>query len=125
MSVEAFRSGLRDFGVKVQAETLEIFAEFVTLTHESVVAGSALTGSPGQPVDTGNLRRSWQINWQGPAQADISTNLPYAPSIEDGVSYAHGGTPMTLRSPTGGFHSVAVTMAGADRLLDEAKRRHP
>lgn len=125
MSVESFRAGLRDFGVKVQAETLEILAEFVTLTHESVVAGSALTGSPGQPVDTGNLRRSWQIGWQGPAQATITTNLPYALSIEDGVSYAHGGTPMTLRSPTGGFHSVKTTTANSRALLDEAKRRHP
>jgi len=33
--------------------------------HESIVAGSPLTGAPGQPVDTGYLRSSWVLGIGG------------------------------------------------------------
>jgi len=115
-----FRDGLRDFSVDLENATLATITDFVLMSHASIVEGSAVTGAPGQPVDTGALRSSWQTEWEGPGEAVIATDLPYATSIEDGVSYAHGGSPMTLRSPTGGFHSVKLTVAGAQALLNAA-----
>lgn len=94
----------------------DTFVGIVEEATRSVVEGSALTGAPGQPVDTGYLKASWQTVFDSPSQATIGTNTVYAPSIEDGVSYAHGGTALTLRSPVGGFHSVALTVAGMDRI---------
>lgn len=50
-------------------------------------------------------------------QALVATKLEYAPAIEDGIG-PHG--PMSLRSAVGGFHSVKITVAGAQRIVDEA-----
>jgi len=82
----------------------------------SVQVGSSVTGAPGQPVDTGALRASWQLTWPAPAQALISTHLVYARGIEDGID-ARTGRSLTLRSTVGGFHSVAKTLAGFPRLV--------
>jgi hypothetical protein len=81
--------------------------------------GSELTGSPGQPVDTGNLRNAWIRENPSENVSIVSTNVEYAQSIEDGIG-PHG--PLTLRSAVGGFHSVALTVAGFDRIVDAAVR---
>ena len=44
--------------------------------------------------------------------ATISTNVEYAPAIEENTRGA------TLRSQVGGWHSVALTRAGFQRLVD-------
>jgi hypothetical protein len=36
-------------------------------------------------VDTGALRNSWQLQFESPTAALISTNVEYAPIIEDNV----------------------------------------
>ncbi len=89
------------------------------LVFESIVNGSPVTGAPGQPVDTGNLRASWQREIHGPLSQSIATNTVYAPAIEDG---ARGSKALTLRSQTGGFHSVKMTVAAWPRIVDEAER---
>lgn len=111
-----FGEQVRQFGLKVEAATVEHFAAIAAATHDSIVNGSPVTGAPGQPVDTGALRASWTLAFPDPWQAVITTPLVYAPSIEDGVSYAHGGKPLTLRSQVGGWHSVKQTVLNFDRL---------
>lgn len=101
----------------------DTFVGIVEEAQRSIVEGSELTGAPGQPVDTGFLKGSWQAVFESPNVAVIGTNAEYAESIEDGLSYAHGGTPMTLRSDVGGFHSVALTVAGFDRIVEAVKAR--
>lgn len=93
-----------------------------TEVQRSIQEGSEITGAPGQPVDTGNLRASWQLTFPGEWVAESSTGVEYAPPIEHGVG-PYG--PLTLRSQVGGFHSVALTAAGADRIVDVVAARIP
>lgn len=89
--------------------------DIASAVHESVQTGSPITGAPGQPVDTGFLRASWQLSFPSKDVAEISTNTEYAEAIENGVG-PHG--PMTVKSPVGGFNSVALTRMNFDRLVD-------
>lgn len=111
-----FTEQVRAFALKVQAKNQSTFARVVELTTESIVQGSAITGAPGQPVDSGALRASWQTVYDTPTSAIIGTKIEYAPFIEDGV----GRGPMTLRSQVGGFHSVKLTIAGFGRIVEAA-----
>lgn len=98
----------------------EHFTAVVLEAHQSIQSGSALTGAPGQPIDTGNLRNSWQVEFPTPDSAIIGTPVEYARPIEDGVGRFG---PLTVRSAVGGFHSVAMTVANIDRIVDAVKRR--
>lgn len=118
-----FADGLKAFQVKAERVTSEVFVNSVSSAKDSITDGSTLTGAPGQPVDTGTLKASWQMVMESPTSAIIGTNLVYAPSIEDGVSYAHGGKPLVKRSEVGGWHSVALTIAGFQRLVAEEVRK--
>lgn len=86
-----------------------------TAVLESIHTGSPITGAPGQPVDTGALRASWQLTFPTSEIAEITTKIAYAKAIEDGIG-RYG--PMTVRSEVGGFHSVALTRTNFPRLLD-------
>ena len=117
---------LRRFTATVQTRTHDVFVDTATEALRSIVEGSEITGAPGQPVDTGALRASWQLTYDEPTTAVISTNLVYAPIIEDGMREAslnvtgRGQTmqAITLRSEVGGFHSVRLTRAGIQRIVD-------
>lgn len=104
----------------VLADATAVLDVATELAKQSIQFGSPLTGALGQPVDEGTLRNSFMVERPSPTERTIATNLPYAQSIEDGLSYAHGGTPMTLRSAVGGFHSIAQTVANFDRIADAA-----
>ena len=138
-----FMRDLRKFAVKVERTTRLTFVGTATKMHESVTMGSSITGAPGQPVDTGFLRNSWQLDIK-PTHATISTNVAYAPVIEHnlrsaydaaGVQNRYGVTggrigpslPFGMRrrgvkSEVGGNHSVKMTVAAADRLQAAALR---
>lgn len=116
---------------KVESMTRDVFVGVVLEAHRSIQSGSELTGAPGQPVDTGNLRNSWQIDFETPERAAIGTNVEYAEAVEDGVGphgpviYGAGGKG---RSTVGGSHGVKLTIANMDRIRDAVVRRtggHP
>lgn len=108
------------FAAKVEARTMATFVNTAVLVQESVVDGSPVTGAPGQPVDTGALRASWQLTFPGATVAEVATAVEYAPAIEAGIG-PHG--PMTLRSAVGGFHSVALTRSSFDRVVEHALKQ--
>lgn len=112
----SFGDDIRRFQRKLDAANKELFVTVANATKDSIVIGSPVTGAPGQPVDTGALRASWQLRFLSPVESEISTNLAYAPAIEDGVG-PHG--PLTLRSSVGGFHSVKATVAGFGRIVED------
>lgn len=118
----SFADQIQSFTVKVDRVPRETFVDVATEAHHSIQDGSALTGAPGQPVETGALRNSWQLVFDSPTQATIGTNLVYAPIIETGVG-PHG--PITIRSQVGGIRSVALTIAGLPRIVEAmiAKRK--
>lgn len=120
----SFADDLNRFVAKTKATTTAVYVGTATKVQESVKGSGVpgmvhpITGAPGQPVDTGNLRNSWTLRIT-PTEATISTNVKYAPAIEDGVG--RYGT-MRVRSAVGGFHSVKLTVGNANGLQREAVR---
>ena len=110
-----FGAQVRQWTQAVKAMHRDAFTNVAAATKASITDGSLVTGSPGQPVQTGRLKASWVLAFIGPNEARISTNVIYAPFIEEGISGR--GKALTLRSPVGGFHSVHLTMAGFDQLV--------
>lgn len=108
----SFERDLAAFAAKTEAKRRAVFVNTVSAVKDSIVNGSSVTGAPGQPVQTANLKDSWDHEFAaGGEAATIFTNVEYAPVIEDNVRGA------TLRSQVGGFHSVKLTVAGFDRLV--------
>lgn len=105
----AFGDQVRAFERKVEVRSREVFVNVAAAAHESIVNGSPVTGAPGQPVDTGNLRNSWILSFPSPTEAMISTNVEYAPYVEDNVR----GVTFKNHGP----HSVALTVAGLDKIV--------
>lgn len=118
-----FANAVAAFQQKVRARAQAVRHTAVFLTHESITVGSAITGAPGQPVLYGALRQSYQIEILSPTMTRIASAKKYARSIEDLLSYAHGGTPLTIRSKVGGGHSIKMTVAAWVRIVEEANRR--
>lgn len=110
-----FRDELRAYARKVETQNRDIFTGVVDMAHESIVEGSPVTGAPGSPVDTGALKASWIKDYPSKDEAVISTGVEYAPYIEDG---GNDRGEFTLRSEVGGFHSVALTLASFQRIVD-------
>ena len=110
-----FADDIRAFNRKIETQERDIFTGVVDLAHESIVEGSQVTGAPGQPVDTGALKGSWIKSYPSKDEAVISTNVEYAPYIEDG---RNDRGEFTLRSEVGGFHSLALTLASFQRIVE-------
>ena len=102
--------------VKVEANARQVYEDARQLAFQSIVFVSDVTGSQGQPVDTGALRASWHIVNEGPNADRIVTDSPYAPQNEDGIARPGGGE-YRLLAATGGRWSVALTIAGWHRIV--------
>jgi len=109
----SFADAVNRFTLTVEARNGALFTGCVEEVARSIVLGSEITGAPGQPVQTGALRASWQTVFESPTRAVIGTNMAYAEAIEDGVG-PYG--PLTLRSTVGGFHSAKMTIAAWGRI---------
>jgi hypothetical protein len=106
-----FSQDLARFAEKVEKRQRALFVRATLEVQRSVVEGSEITTAPGQPVDTGALKGSWQPEYLTDWTWQTTTNLVYAPIIEEGQN-------MTLRSEVGGFHSVKLTRGGWQRIVD-------
>lgn len=125
-----FAADLQRFQVLVAKRSTELMLNLVPALHKSITDGSSLTGAPGQPVDTGFLRSSWQYEFgPGFTTATIGTNVAYAPAIEYGTRSKYdpsgvrnerkspdGGSRRAIKSTVGGIGSVRMTVANADRV---------
>lgn len=115
----SFSDQVRDFTRQYEERMQDFHLVRAIETQRSVQEGSEITGAPGQPVDENNLRPSWILEHLAALRSQTSTGVEYARPIEDGVG-PHG--PLTLRSQVGGFHSVALTIAGNQKIVDHAMR---
>lgn len=120
-----FVNAIELFAGSLEPKAQRVAKHSVDLAYRSIRIGSAITGAPGQPVKSGDLLRSWKIVWIDKWTAEISSDLIYAHLIEAGIG-RYG--PLTLRSKVGGFHSVKMTAAGWERIvelatMDEINRR--
>lgn len=119
---DAFGESLKLFAEKVDGRLVEMVQESAIEVSRSVTEGSEITGAPGQPVDTGTLKGNWLANQKFVSDIVWETwsNLDYAEPIEEGVG-PYGQ--LTLRSAVGGFHSVAMTRAGWQRIVDYVRSK--
>lgn len=114
----SFADQIAQFTAKTSANVRAVHAEASTLTFESVVEGSAITGAAGQPVaqsgspNDGELRDSWKKEAVSPTETVISTDSSYAQDVEDNI---HG---FTFKNH--GPHSVKQTVANFDLIVDAA-----
>ena len=135
--MSAFRDQLHTFVEHVEGRTQAVFVGVTTEVQQAIVNGSALTGAPGQPVDTGFLKSSWIGAFITPTSWQLTTNVAYAPVIEEGVRAAYdaeGATPPAVfldglpkgprggtkhvKSTVGGQGSVKLTRAAFQRIVD-------
>ncbi|HUT58417.1 MAG TPA: hypothetical protein VNA25_11285 [Phycisphaerae bacterium] len=106
---------IADVVAMIHQRQRRLFVRVAEKMQESLVFGSDVTASPGQPQQTGDLRRSWQLTFPEEWHARSASGLEYAPAIEEGIG-PYGK--LTLRSVVGGFHSRALTRTGFQRLVD-------
>lgn len=117
----SFDGDLKRFSGALAQTGVSLLPAVGAAVFNSVVFGSPITGAPGQPVDEGHLRASWQLTFPSPTEALIATKSPYARDNEDGVRA--DGRPYVQRSPVGGRHSVKLTEQHIDKLVaDEARK---
>lgn len=117
-----FEDALKRAVIEIEGLTKDIVTTAVELTADSIVNGSSVTGSPGQPAD---LRDgAWKTQHLSDYYAVISTTAKSARSVEDGMSYKHGRPLTKLHSDIGGFHSALATAAAFPRLLSEAVKKN-
>lgn len=114
-----FKAQVSGFTDRTRKRLTGAYFGIVSHTHRSIAFGSPVTGAPGQPVKTARLRNSWQVDY-GTQESTITTNVPYALPIEEGVG-PHG--PMQVRSEVGGFHSVAMTVVGFPNIVEYERKR--
>lgn len=129
---DTFEADIQGFIGKLQANSEAGFMRVADEVERSIRYGSPVSGAPGQPVDTGFLRNSWQRVHPAKFQAEIFTNTAYAPVIETGVRgdfvkegemppprklVSAGGTPRR-KSTVGGPHSLKLTIAAWQRFVD-------
>jgi hypothetical protein len=123
----SFGDDVRVFALKVQARHRDLITELGIEVQRSVVEGSEITGAPGQRVDTGELKASFIPERLSDYVWQTTTTADHAPANEDGIQqpYPHhksGKTvtprPMRTLSAVGGSHSVALTRANWDRVVE-------
>lgn len=117
----SFADDLKRFQGKVETHSNAIFLQTGEECLRSIVEGSEITGAPGQQVDTGALKGSWQRWFPSPTEQTIGTDSPYAQQEEDGIAYS--GKPIVQHSAVGGPHSTKLTIAGFKRIVDVVTAR--
>lgn len=113
----AFADDLRRFATKTEAQVRDVFVGTAVHLHTSIKFGSPVTGAPGQPIDLGTLRNSWTLTFESPDTALIASNIEYAQAVEDGVG-PYGPRVYGAKNGLGGSHSVKISIAAAQRVVD-------
>ena len=104
-SAAHFSRALKKFGVLSKRREQLLFVNVIKHVHRSIVHGSEVTGSPGQPFKTGDLQGSYiRTGSIENRLVTIASDLGYAPYYEDPPQRR-----IKLRSAVGGFHSVKIT----------------
>lgn len=85
-----------------------LFRRVANHVEKSMRYGSPVTGAPGQPVRTGNLRDRSFFRVGSVKERDMGFGFrlsiaPYAPIYEDNLMG------YTIRSKVGGYHSIKIT----------------
>lgn len=112
----SFDGDLGKFTRKVETKSQAVFIGVGEECLRSIVEGSEITGAPGQQVDTGALKGSWQRWFVSPTEQVIGTDSPYALQEEDGITWR--GKPIVQHSAVGGPFSTRLTVAGFGKIVE-------
>jgi hypothetical protein len=120
-----FVDQLLKFRLTVEKRAQAVFVNVASATKASWTDGSPITGSPGVPVVTGNLKGSIQLTFPGPNVAEIKatgiapdgSKVGYARVIEENLRGANIPAGPPKGSTVGGPHALALTVAGFGRLV--------
>ena len=132
--IRTFEGAIARWLAKVESRKTMLFVNVYNGLRDSIMVGSPLTGAPGQPVDTATLKLSWLLgNRFTASEIDLvnlvgilGTRLSYAPVIEEDnpAFYDPRGEnrelPHVRKSTVGGPHSVKLTHANWDKIVDAA-----
>jgi hypothetical protein len=125
-----FVDQIQQFTVKVETRSVAVMDECAKEVLRSIRDGSEITGAPGQPVDEGRLKGSWREERESDFSRSIITKIWYAPAIEVGQQrpYTRGEKtvtprPIVFKSSVGGAHSVVLTRASWDKIVEVARER--
>lgn len=120
-----FHRGMKTFVMVAEELLKDVLIAGTLRVHESIRVGSPLTAAPGQPVDTSNLLRSWQYEFDddtNPTKARVVTPVEYAEPVEEGVG-PNGPRVYGAKNGIGGSHSVKLTAAAWPKIVDHEVRR--
>lgn len=142
VAADRWAADLLAWGKANEAMGAQLHRDVADAAYLSIVQGSSVTGAPGQPVDTGELRDSWKMRFLSPTLIEIYTTNPYARAIEHNwrrirksaikaYKATHRIKRMTkaktsalrkslggLQFRSGGAHSVKLTRMGFRRLVE-------
>ena len=121
-----FSAQLGAFAEKTKRNLRTVFVNSASATKYSWTDGSQVTGSPGVPVVTGNLKGSIQLTFPSDGVAKIiatgiapdGSEVGYARIIEFNLRGAKIPAGPPHGSTVGGPHARALTIAGFSRLVD-------
>jgi hypothetical protein len=112
----SFRDQVAAWAKQTESTLETVHREVVTELRNSWVEGSPLTGAPPLPMVSGRLRGGVTVTHEGKFSSLISTSIPYAGKIE------HNPRRWIMRG--GGPHGWKLTVAGANRIVEAAEKRH-
>lgn len=126
-----WESALGGFGGEVEQKADDGFVMVTEELSRSMLTGSELTGSRGQPVGQygpgyhpgkvgGTLLSSFVEEFTAKNEWTITTNAPHAEQEELGVG-RYG--PVRMRSTIGGFHSKELTEQGYENIVANVEQR--
>ncbi len=117
--------------------TEAVFEGASDLALQSIQDGSAITGAPGQRVDTGYMKGGFIMEIESKERRLITTNVAYAPVHEfddpeaydpsgvdrpEGFTGTEPGAGDEKPSTVGGPHSVDLTITGWPKLVEHVQR---
>ncbi|MDE2772359.1 MAG: HK97 gp10 family phage protein [Gemmatimonadota bacterium] len=102
----SFGSDLERFAARLERRTRDVAEGAADEVHDSIVEGSAVTGSPGQPVETGELRDSWTNEEVEPDVWHVATDKFYAAPVEHG----HPTHRRSVALTRAGWHEIVRTV---------------
>lgn len=114
-----FSAQLQTFAIKTHSNAEAVVTSVTDTVYSELINGGQLSGAPGQPHD---LRDKFEVT-RGSLTSTIVTSDKSARSVEDGVSHKHGVPLTKLKSPLGGFHSLALILAARQAIIDNAVRK--
>lgn len=99
---------IQRFEQRLEADAARLHDGLADDTLAGIVEGSSVTGAPGQPERTGNLKRSWGIARLSRWVTLVFSDSPYARKVEQASQTTRTG---------GGPHSIKLTRASWNNLV--------